>query len=384
MENRELRVLQLVKGLDIGNHSGGSDKFGLELAKEMKCSGVNIHLACMNIFGTETENAILDTLKDLGIPVQFIEGKNTLSKIVSAQLADYCRENQINIIHSHFQVGTLATIRLKQLGYKGKIVRTAHIDKEWGDGVLAWLMRQLFTKRIFPKQTDLQTGVSQNIVDSINAYPATKKSGRKALVIHNGILKNWFLPIPNKSYPTSSKKVIGSIGLLIERKGFQYLIEAMPQVLDVYPESELIIVGEGPYRSVLEQKIQANGLENKVSLLGLQTNPRKWLEKMDLFVLPSLIEGLPTVIIESMARGVPVIASDIAGNNELIIDGESGWLFKSQSVEQLANKIIEAFRHSEEYEKISAQAYNWAHEFTIENAAKKYLALYDGLFKDQD
>ena len=124
----------------------------------------------------------------------------------------------------------------------------------------------------------------------------------------------------------------------------------MPQVLDVYPESELIIVGEGPYRSVLEQKIRANGLGNKVSLLGLQTNPRKWLEEMDLFVLPSLIEGLPTVIIESMARGVPVIASDIAGNNELIIDGESGWLFKSQSVEQLANKIIEAFHHSEKYE----------------------------------
>ena len=189
MENKELRVLQLVKGIDIGNHSGGSDKFGLELAKAMKRSGVNIHLTCMNRFGTETENAILDSLKDLGIPVKFIEGKNTLVKIFSPQLADYCRENHINIIHSHFQVGTLSAIRLKQLGYKGKIVRTAHIDKEWGDGILAWLMRQLFTKRIFPKQTDLQAGVSQNIVDSINAYPATKKSGRKALVIHNGILK---------------------------------------------------------------------------------------------------------------------------------------------------------------------------------------------------
>jgi len=375
-------ILQLIKGLDIGNQSGGSEKFGLELAKEMKRSGVNVCLTCMNRFGTETENAILASLKDLGIPVQFIEGKSTLAKIVSPQLADYCRENQINIIHSHFQVGTLTAIRQKRFGYKGKIVRTAHIDKEWGDGIIAWLMRQLFTKRIFSMQTDLQAGVSQNIVDSINTYPGTRKSGRTAVVIHNGILKNWFLPVPNKSYPLSSKKVVGSIGLLIERKGFQYLIEAMTQVLDIYPESELIIVGEGPYRSVLEQKIRACGLENKVNLLGLQTNPRKWLEEMDLFVLPSLIEGLPTVIIESMARGVPVIASDIAGNNELIVDGDSGWLFESQSVEQLANKIIEAFNDSEKYEKISAQAYSRAHEFTIESAAKKYLTLYEALFKD--
>lgn len=379
LDGMQIRVLQLIKGLDIGNRNGGSDKFGLELTKALKLIGVQVSLACLNRFDTEIEQDNLALLHDLSIPVFFIDGKSTLLKINSPQLAAYCSQYSINVINSHFQVGTLSAIRARRFGYRGKIIRTAHIDKEWGDGAVPWLLRQVFTKYIFPLKTDLQVGVSQNIVKTINSYPGTRLSKRMAKLVYNGILRKWFEPIPNKKYSSSPQKVIGAIGLLIERKGYDYLIAAMPKVLERFPESNLIIVGEGDYRQVLEMQISELKLSKNVALLGRQSDVRCWLEKMDLFVLPSLVEGLPTVIIESMARGVPVITTNIPGNDELVINEETGWLAYPRSSVDLAAKILKALDDPIMYEKISAQAFTKARELTIEKAAKRYAELYNHL-----
>jgi glycosyltransferase involved in cell wall biosynthesis len=384
MVEPEINVLQLIKGLDFGNHSGGSDKFGFELTKALRNEGIQVKLACLNRFESEIEREILSELRSLSIPFVFIEGNSPLAKINSPQLTKFCLQDGINIINSHFQVGTLAAIRARRFGYKGKIVRTAHIDNEWGEGPLAWILRETFTKVIFPIQTDMQVGVSNNIVKTVNNYTGTRLIRRQAVVIQNGISKNWFEPAPENKDFSKKRKLIGSIGLLIERKGYQYLIEAMPKVFAHYPEYELIIVGEGSYRPILEKQIRELGLQEKVKLLGRQTDPRFWLEQMDLFILPSLIEGLPTVIIESMARGVPVVASDIPGNDELILDGETGWLVRARSSDELADTILRVFADPLSYRKVSSQALNWAREFTIEKAAKKYALLYKQAIKDLD
>ena len=378
----QIRVLQLIKGLDFGNQSGGSDKFGFELTKALSGEDIQVGLAILNRFNTDIERECLAELDALSIPFVFLEGKRLLTKINSAQLSKFCSQHGINIVNSHFQVGTLAAIRARSLGYKGKIARTAHIDKEWGDGPIAWVLRQIFTKILFPLQADLQVGVSQSIVNRINRFPGTKIKNSRALVIYNGIPRGWFEPVPTKKYSTENRKIIGSIGLLIERKGYQYLINAVPKILANNLDCELIILGEGSYRPILEQQIRELGLQGKVKLIGRQADPRFWLEQMDLFVLPSLIEGLPTVIIESMARGVPVVASDIPGNDELIVDRETGWLVRARSSDELSDTILRAFADPLLYEKVSAQAFEWAQELTIENAAKKYAALYEQLIKD--
>ena len=384
MTEPQISVLQLIKGLDFGNQSGGSDKFGFELTKALCGEGVQVGIAILNRFNTYIERECLTQLNTLSIPFVFVEGKSLLAKINSPQLSKYCIQHGINIINSHFQVGTLAAIRARTLGYKGKVARTAHIDKEWGDGLSAWVLRQVFTKVLFPLQIDLQVGVSQNIVNGINRYPGTKFKKSKALVIYNGIHHDWFEPVPTKKYPTGTRKIIGAIGLLIERKGYQYLINAMLKILANNPDCELIILGEGIYRPILERQIRELGLPGNVKLIGRQTDPRVWLEQMDLFVLPSLIEGLPTVIIESMARGVPVVATNIPGNDELIQDGETGWLVRARSSDELADTILKAFADPLLYTKVSSQAFRRAQELTIENAAKKYMQLYTQAIKDLD
>jgi hypothetical protein len=154
-----LHVLQLLKGLDIGGASGGSDKYGFELSLALKKAGVHVAVGCFNQFGTATEQDNLAKLKAAGIPYIILEEGRTFSKLHSHDLQNFCRDNQIDIAHSHFPVGNLAGLHLKAHGEIKAAVRTAHISKEWGDGPLAWVCRQFFSGFLYPLLTDQVVGV---------------------------------------------------------------------------------------------------------------------------------------------------------------------------------------------------------------------------------
>ena len=374
-----LSVLQILKGLDIGGASGGSDKYGLELSLALQRSGARVAVACFNRFATPTEQQNLAALEAAGIPTLLLRPGNTFSKLHSAELCTFCRENHAEIAHSHFPVGNLAGLHLKAHDEIKAAVRTAHISKEWGDGPLAWVCRQFFSGFLYPLLTDQVVGVSQAITDQLNATLGGRLSSRKVITIYNGIPERWFV----QSNTTLQKEphLIGAAGLLIKRKGFDLLIRAMPAILAEYSDARLVILGEGEQRPDLEKLVQERDLEGKVELVGNQPDMPAWLSKMDVFVLPSWIEGLPTVILESMACQTPVVATDIPGTRELVRDGQTGWLIQSGSVEQISEAVKRAFSQREAYASIQAQAYAWAQNFTIERAAQQYLALYQQIAK---
>jgi len=369
-----LHVLQLLKGLDIGGASGGSDKYGFELSLALKKAGVHVAVGCFNQFGTATEQNELVTLEAAGIPYIILEEGSTFSKLQSLDLQNFCRDNQIDIVHSHFPVGNLAGLHLRAQKAVIAAVRTAHISKEWGDGVIAWVCRQVFSGLLYPLLTNQVVGVSQAITDQLNDTLGGRLSRRKAITIYNGIPERWFT---QGSAPLQKEPhLIGAAGLLIRRKGFDLLIRAMPAILAEFSDARLVILGEGKQRPDLENLVQERGLEGKVELAGNQPDMPAWLSKMEVFVLPSWVEGLPTVLLESMACQTPVIATNIPGNRELVQDSQTGWLVQPGSVEQIAETVKRAFSQREVYACIQAQAYAWAQNFTIERAAQQYLALY--------
>jgi len=374
-----LSVLQILKGLDIGGASGGSDKYGLELSLALQRSGARVAVACFNRFATPTEQQNLAALKAAGIPTLLLRPGNTFSKLHSAELCTFCRENHAEIAHSHFPVGNLAGLHLKAHDEIKAAVRTAHISKEWGDGPLAWVCRQFLSGFLYPLLTDQVVGVSQAITNQLNDTLGGRLSQHKAITIYNGIPERWFT---QGSAPLQKElHLIGAAGLLIERKGFDNLIRAMPAILTEYSDARLMILGEGPQHAVLEALIAELHLEQKVKLLGNQSDLPNWLSRMDIFVLPSWVEGLPTVLLESMACQTPVIATDIPGTRELVLDGQTGWLVQPGSVEQIAQAVKQAFSQRETYARIQAQSYIWARNFTIERAVQQYLALYQLLVK---
>ena len=111
-----------------------------------------------------------------------------------------------------------------------------------------------------------------------------------------------------------------AVGRLSREKGFDVLIDAMPAVLQRFPDAQVVILGEGPLEAELREQARSLGLQEKVIFLGFQANPWLYLKHADVFVLPSRYEGLPNVLLEALALGTPVVVSDCPGGIREIRD----------------------------------------------------------------
>lgn len=172
--------------------------------------------------------------------------------------------------------------------------------------------------------------------------------GEKIKVVYNSFTKINLMIGKNqaKEKIKLNGDLILSIGRLVGWKGFPALIEIMPRLLSVNPNFKLIIIGEGPEKETLEKKISSLKLQDKIFLTGKINYPEiiLYLKAVDLFVLNSGYEGLSHTILEAMAAGVPIIASKIGGNLELIKHNYNGWLVDYNDKEALFNSILNLWR----------------------------------------
>jgi glycosyltransferase involved in cell wall biosynthesis len=138
----------------------------------------------------------------------------------------------------------------------------------------------------------------------------------------------------------SRRPIIGLVGRLSEEKGHQVLLSAVPRVLRYFPSTQFLFVGDGPLRRDLEQQIEQVGLTSSVRLVGFVDNVRKAMCLSDLMVQPSLSESLPLSILEAMAQGKAVVATDVGSIREAVVAGETGLLVPPQDPEALAEAMI--------------------------------------------
>lgn len=172
------------------------------------------------------------------------------------------------------------------------------------------------------------------------------------------------------------RKVILFVGRLAEKKGVTYLIEAMKQV-----DALLIIAGDGP----LKQKLQAQAacLSHKVLFLGAKTHEdlKTIYASADIFAAPSITakdgdqEGIPTAIMEAMASGLPVVASDSGGISQLITNGKNGLLCEEKNIGQLAEKLNLLTNDEQLYHQISRMAEESIKQYDYSVIAKKYAVI---------
>ncbi len=135
--------------------------------------------------------------------------------------------------------------------------------------------------------------------------------------------------------------IFGTIGRLAPTKGFSYLLDAFCRVKREVPSSQLVFLGDGPSRSELEQRAAATPFREAVHFLGHRPNIEQLLRGMDVFVLSSVAEGMPRVILEAMAAGVPCVCTSVGGIPEMLDDGTLGSLVPARDSEQLAAAMVE-------------------------------------------
>ena len=174
--------------------------------------------------------------------------------------------------------------------------------------------------------------------------------------------KSIIIPNPNRYLQKFERKIsrnprlIVSTGRLAEQKDYETLIKAMPKVITKYPNLILKIYGKGSLEEKLKELIYSLKLQKNVFLCGVTKNIEKSLTEADLFVLPSIYEGFPNALLEAMSTGLPCIASDCSGNNDIIEHNLNGKLFKVKDINTLSNLILELLGDYKGRKRISVES----------------------------
>ncbi|HWE07316.1 MAG TPA: glycosyltransferase [Rhizomicrobium sp.] len=171
---------------------------------------------------------------------------------------------------------------------------------------------------------------------------------RRRTLIEDGVPAQDIIVIPNAvrlperpkwNYRTGDTTKIVTLGRLHEKKGFGVLIEAIGILASRSVDCTCAIAGDGPERSNLQSQIDRGTLASRISLSGWTDNVADFLTSGDIFVLPSFQEDLPLAVLDAMASGMPIVASDIDGPNELLVDGETALLVPSHDPEAVASAL---------------------------------------------
>ena len=174
-----------------------------------------------------------------------------------------------------------------------------------------------------------------------------------------------------------SEFAIGIVGSLYPVKGHRHLFDAFRSVLTLHPKTKLLVVGQGDLESSLKQQALDLGIDRAVSFLGLRNDVPNILAALDLFVLPSLSEGLSVALLEAMSTGVPVVASRVGGNPEIVQDGQTGLLVSPENAQELAGRILEMMTHREKTKLFGERGREWVSQnFTTARMLGHYQDLY--------
>ncbi len=237
---------------------------------------------------------------------------------------------------------------------------------------------------IYLQQRLLAAGVGRYVAVSEEVSQRLRQKlpipAHKLQVIRNAISPAAFTCMASSEVRTglcdAGQPLILTLARLDPQKGLTYLLQAAARV----PGAVFAIAGEGPERPALEAQVRALGLDGRVVLLGYRPDVNQLLASCDLFVLPSLYEGLPLSVLEAMAAGKPVIATAIGGTAEAVVPGQTGLLVPPADPGALADAIQKLLSEPGLAQQLaSAGQYRARQEFTSEVMVQRVMQVYDDL-----
>ena len=216
---------------------------------------------------------------------------------------------------------------------------------------------------------------------------------QRVVKIYNGIEKDEYC-IPDKEIACRRSRfrkefglgddvpVVVAIGRLVWQKGFEYFIEAVHDVLKEIPEAMFFIVGEGELKDELKVKSKILKLEEKIIFTGFRNDIKDVLTSVDIFVMPSLLEGLPIVLLEAMAMMKPIVATDIDGIKEVLDNGKTGLLIPPKNPRALTYAIIDLLCHRDKAYQMGIDARKVVEErFGVDIMVQKVEKVYEELLQ---
>lgn len=195
-------------------------------------------------------------------------------------------------------------------------------------------------------------------------------------VIYNGINTQEFRPMPELQ--KNERFEIICVSRVTPRKGIRFLVQAMKVLTEKMSQAHLTVIGEGNELDSLKNLARALDIEKNVSFLGLVAHEKlaEQYAAADVFVLPSLNEGMSNTMLEALASGLPIVATDTGGTKELVTEGENGFVVKMKDYVDLAEKIEKIAQNKDLQNSMAAQSRIRAEKMSWKNVAKAYMQKY--------
>ena len=302
------------------------------------------------------------------------------------------RKNRYDIIHTHSaKAGFLGRIAARIFSKKSKVVHTLHGSSfhRYQPALIRYFY--LLSEKIAGFCTDYFISVSSVILDRYIRAGIGKN--KKSSVVRSGFqLKDY------RKCQTLRKKIrelfnigedeisIGMIGRLFPLKGQEYLLRVFAKISDDYPDTHLILVGDGILREDFEKFVESKNLKNRVHFTGL-VKPEDipaYASAIDIGVHTSLREGLPRAVVQILAAGNPVIAFDIDGATEVIKDGINGFLVPAEDELSLEKKLIYLIKNPDKRKKMGLAGQQIVmEEFSVEKMVAKIEEIYSNITGDK-
>ena len=324
---------------------GGGEKWMLQAAKRLEDKGHHCFFACRKKSLLEQK---LQTKKRPYITVPF---SNSIDIYSVLKIYRIIRQNNIHVLICS------TNLDIKLAGLAGKMAGIPVISRQG----LALISNKFKYKILVKYFTDSIVTNTLSIKQQYESYPWFPKNHIR--VIYNGVdIHPLLFPAPiiqqlRKDYHIEpDEKIILSCGRLNYQKGFSFLIKTALLAANSQKKWKFIILGEGSMRKKLENQIRKHRLSN-VILAGHQEETDKFYQMADIFVLTSLFEGTPNVVLEAMAHHLPVIATEVNGVKEIIESGKNGYSIPSQNAQAVYTQLEEILPNTERLHQLQEAGY---------------------------
>ncbi|MFA6216035.1 MAG: glycosyltransferase [Candidatus Omnitrophota bacterium] len=364
--DRKINLLFLNYSFDIG----GIETLILAMCRSLDKSRFNI-----SVCSFKEKNFLKNEFEQLGIAFYQEKKQEGIDLKLIIKLSKLFKDQNIDIVHSHnaaqWFYAVLACIGLK----KTKIIHTQHSTLRPEEFKLIYFLRYLAIR------TTAVVCVVKNVAEYL--LVKAKVNAKKIKVVYNGIdtkkYSNEAALKPDKTVfgIPSVCRVIGNIARLAPVKDHKTLMDGFKIAFSQLPDIRLLLIGNGPMMEELKQYARQLNIEKEVIFLGDRRDIPELLRILDIFILSSLSEGLSITLLEAMSAALPIIATEVGGNPEVIANSKTGLLIPSRSPDKLAQAIIWMLQNHQESITMGRRALQVVIEqFSIEKMTSEYEKLY--------
>ena len=369
-----INVVRVISDLPVG----GVENRLLEMLPLLRPE-FNVRVCCIR-----EKDELAPEFEKAGIPVDLCYFRSRLHPLSLYKMASYLKKIKAHIVHTHMYRPNVSGVLAARLAGIPVVISQIHNVDHWDN------TRQIRQDKMLVRFRDriitVSEAVKQNYIANTHAAPD------KCPVIYNGINMSRFTPREKDSdlvaeFDLEGKKVVGIVARLVPQKDHETFLKCAVEIKRKVSNIKFLIVGEEEGASGLRQKLEDRavelGLGEEAVFTGKRRDIATILSLVDALVQSSLREGFSNVIVEAMAMGVPVVATDVGGNAEAIEDGKTGFVVPSRQPDVLADRVVKILNDKELAENMASQARSRAKLFSLHAMVEKTKALYHSLLVEK-